>query len=70
MLFLIPTAAVATAALLLLPVLHAKSQVQARRRVRVNACVFLVAVVLLAAMAIGVSAAPEAAPAEEEPAAV
>ncbi|MGI5965535.1 MULTISPECIES: ATP synthase subunit C [Anaerotruncus] len=59
MLFLIPTAAVLLAAILLVPVLKSGSTPKSRRRVIANAGVFLTAAVLLVTLSVGVSAAAD-----------
>ena len=59
MLFLIPTAAVLLAAILLVPVLKSGSTPKSRRRVIANAGVFLTAAVLLVTQSVGVSAAAD-----------
>lgn len=58
MLFLIPTAAVIVAGILLLPVLKNGSTTGARRRVTANAGVFFIASLLLVTLAVSASAAP------------
>ena len=62
MLYLIPTAAVIAALLLLLPARKNRDTGRARRRLVMNAGLFVVAVALMAVMAVGAPAeAPEAA---------
>ena len=61
MLFVIATAAVIAATLLLIPIVKVGSTTGARRRVLANASVFLIATLLMIMMAVGVSAeAPDA----------
>ncbi|WP_374045435.1 ATP synthase subunit C [uncultured Anaerotruncus sp.] len=61
MLFVIATAAVIAATLLLIPIVKVGSTTGARRRVLANAGVFLIATLLMIMMAVGVSAeAPDA----------
>ena len=70
MLFVIATAAVIVATLLLIPIVKVGSTSGARRRVLANAGVFLIATLLMIMMAVGVSAEtpdPDTAP---DPAAV
>ncbi|WP_277138744.1 ATP synthase subunit C [Anaerotruncus massiliensis (ex Togo et al. 2019)] len=65
MLFVIATAAVIVATLLLIPIVKVGSTSGARRRVLANAGVFLIATLLMIMMAVGVSAAtpdPDTAP--------
>ena len=62
MLYLIPTAAVIAALLLLLPARKNRDTGRARRRLVMNAGLFVVAAALMAVMAVGAAAgAPEAA---------
>ena len=62
MLYLIPTAAVIAALLLLLPARKDRDTGRARRRLVMNAGLFVVAAALMAVMAVGAAAeAPEAA---------
>ena len=56
MLFVIATAAVIVATLLLIPIVKVGSTSGARRRVLANAGVFLIATLLMIMMAVGVSA--------------
>ncbi len=56
--FMIPTIAVLTAALLLFPLFRSGNTPKARKRVAANAGVFLIAAVLMVTMAMGVFAAP------------
>ena len=58
MLFVIATAAVIVATLLLIPIVKVGSTSGARRRVLANAGVFLIAILLMIMMAVGVSAEP------------
>ena len=58
MLFVIATAAVIVATLLLIPIVKVGSTSGARRRVLANAGVFLIATLLMIMMAVGVSAEP------------
>ena len=75
MLFVIATAAVIVATLLLIPIVKVGSTSGARRRVLANAGVFLIATLLMIMMAVGVSAetpdpdtAPDTAAVETVPA--
>ena len=74
MLFVIATAAVIVATLLLIPIVKVGSTSGARRCVLANAGVFLIAILLMIMMAVGVSAetpqphtAPDTAPGETHP---
>ena len=58
MLFVIATAAVIVATLLLIPIVKVGSTSGARRRVLANAGVFLIATLLMIMMAVGVAAQP------------